>query len=121
MKRLSFLGPMALAIAVGLVYMPERVATQATTLVFGSYSGAAKAIAVDSSGYMGVSVGAGAITNYAGTGAGTFTPTGLLCSTLKGTCGCTAATDASVQNQWNVITCTIPASVLTARPQLVPM
>jgi hypothetical protein len=52
------------------------------------------------------------VTATAGSGTGTFKSSGVLCDTIAGTCGCTAFTDAGVQNQWNVITCTLPASTL---------
>lgn len=38
----------------------------------------------------------------------TLKASGTICSTLAGTCSCTTFTDASVQSQWNVITCTLP-------------
>jgi hypothetical protein len=50
----------------------------------------------------------------AGSSTGTLKAGGMLCSTLAGTCSCSTYSDASVQNQWNVITCTIPASALAS-------
>lgn len=41
-------------------------------------------------------------------------PTKTICSTLAGTCGCTTYVDAGVINQWNVITCLLPAATLVA-------
>lgn len=48
----------------------------------------------------------------AGGGAGTFKSSGILCDSVAGSCGCTTFTDAGVQNQWNVLTCTLPAATL---------
>lgn len=126
---------------------------QQAALIFGSNSGVTKAIAVDASGNMNVTIGAGTVpianggtgtataaatsvfgnptgstaapsfttapsvvslTAKGGTGTGTFKAGGQICDTVGGTCSCSTMTDAATINQWNVITCTLPASSLAA-------
>lgn len=63
-------------------------------------------------GRLDVNINGGAPSLKAGGGTGTLKASGVVCDTIAGTCSCTAFTDAGVQNQWNVITCTLPASTL---------
>jgi hypothetical protein len=51
-------------------------------------------------------------TAKAGSSTGVFKASGIVCDTIAGSCSCTTMTDAATQNQWNVITCTLPASAL---------
>lgn len=54
------------------------------------------------------------VTAKGGASTQTFKAGGRLCDTLAANCSAVAYSDASVQNQWNVMSLTIPASVLNA-------
>lgn len=124
------LGALSTGLVINTSGVPSAYAGTSCTNQFPrslSASGAATCASVSGSDYanqsaysfFGNSTGSSAAPSFntnpsfqAGTGTGSFKGSGVICDTNAGTCSCSTFTDSSVQNQWNVITCTVPASTL---------
>lgn len=118
-RRSTFLSCSIFAVALILgTLLPHRLSAQNAVLVYGSSSGVPQVVK-STTNALWVSLQGGVPPSLtAGSGTGAFKPSGNICDTAAGTCSCTTFADASVQNQWNVITCTIPASTLIANGDL---
>lgn len=104
-KALQWVGVAALIAA---TFLLTPVGSQVPSILFGVASSVPTPVTVTSGGSMNVTLAGGTATLNAGSGSDTYKPAGLVCQQL------TPLVDASVQSQWNVISCAILANVLSA-------